>query len=116
MRPVCVRCGREMQCIKNGVIVYHPYERPEPGPIAEDVRIIGRHVSFFRCINIDRLIDIDITKIDFIVHGDKYRCPDCGYEVVTGFGSILIDGQWSQDALKKTISRPGQEVVEIRRR
>ena len=109
MRPVCVKCGREMQCEKNGIVVYHPYEQPSSGPVQEKVGNIT-------IINTDRLManSIDITKIDFVVRGDKYKCPICGYEVVVGFGQQMIDYQWPQEALKKMVTN-AEEVVEIRR-
>jgi len=97
-----------MQCEKNGVIVYHPYERPDPGPIQEKV-------GDLTIINIDRMMDIDTTKIDFIVHGDKYKYPDCGYEVIVGFGDPMVDGAWPQEVLKKAVSQ-SKDVVEILRR
>ena len=26
IRPVCVECGREMNCVKNEIVVYHPFQ------------------------------------------------------------------------------------------
>jgi len=111
MRPVCVKCGREMQCEKNGVVVYHPYERPDPGPTVTKTKKMAM-------IHLDRLLvdSIDTTKVDFVVRGDKYRCPVCGFEVVTGFGGQMVDGQWPQEQLKNMISSPGVEAIEILRR
>jgi len=53
MRPVCVKCGREMNCEKNGVVVYHPYEQPDPGPIQEKLK------KNLTIIHTDRMMDID---------------------------------------------------------
>jgi len=109
MRPVCVKCGREMNCEKNGVVVYHPYEQPDPGPIQEKLK------KNLTIIHTDRMMDIDPTRIDFIVRGDKYKCPDCGYEVVLDFGRMMIDYQVPQEQLKKMVTN-ASEVVEIRRK
>jgi len=107
MRSVCVKCNIEMHCEKNGVVVYHPYEDPTPGPVQEKV---GK----MTIIHTDRMIKIDKTRIDFIVRGDKYKCPICGYEIVLDFGRIMLDYQISQEQLKKMITN-ADEVVEIRR-
>jgi len=107
MRPVCIKCNVEMQCEKNGVVVYHPYEEPKPGPIQEKV-------GNLTVIHTDRLITIDKTKIDFVVRGDKYKCPICGYEVVVGFGQQMVDYQYPQEQLKKIVTN-ADETIEIRR-
>lgn len=61
-RPVCVKCGREMQCFVNEVIVYHPSE-PE---------------------------DEYNGEIDFAVYGDLWKCPGCAIEIVSGFGETQL--------------------------
>lgn len=110
MRPVCVKCGREMQPIQNGVVVYHPYERPSEGPIQETRGGIN-------IIHTDRLISPDhfAGRVDFLAYGDKYRCPFCGIEVVTGFGQQMIDYEVPQETLKKILSK-SKNPIEILRR
>lgn len=76
MEPVCVKCRQEMTCIKNEVIVWHPTEPVVGNPIED---------------------------IDFVVEGDLYRCPICGYEIVTGFGGIRMACYLSQQAMKDLI-------------
>lgn len=87
MRPVCVQCGKEMECIKNGVTVYHPME---PVSMTDD------------------------NEIDFVVSGDKYQCPVCKIEIVTGFGRECIAGEFSQQWLRQYLDR-STSVVEILR-
>lgn len=48
LTPICVKCGREMYCAKNGVVIYHPIEFPSPGPVQEKV-------GDFTVVNTDRL-------------------------------------------------------------
>jgi len=108
MRPVCVKCGMEMTCAENGVLVYHPLEHATPGPAQE--RVGGISV-----VNVDRLIEGSWKDgdIDFVIYGDKYRCPGCGNEVVVDFGGTIMT---SQDHMKRLIKKGGGTVIEIRRK
>ena len=100
MQPVCVSCGREMTCVRNGQVVYHPFEHARPDEKAQEV--------------IDNLaiVDTDVLfegtwkdgDIDFIVKGDRYQCPSCGIEIVTGFG-VQIDARGGQESLKHFMKR-----------
>jgi len=98
-----------MRCERNGVIVYHPYEQPTPGPVQEKK-------GNLTIINTDRLIaPVDTTRIDFIAMGDKYKCPKCGYEIVTGFGQMMVDYTYPQEMLKKLVTN-APEAIEILRK
>lgn len=108
MRPVCVKCQREMSCARIGVIVFHPYERPEPGPTIEQD-------GNLTIVHLDRLLAINPYDIDFAVKGDKYRCPECGYEIVTGFGREMLDYDVPQDVLKQIVVN-ATEAIEITRK
>lgn len=114
MRPVCVKCHKEMQPTQNGVIVYHLYEKPTPTdpPLQEKV-------GNLTVINTDRLIDPGLYKqkgrIDFVVHGDKYRCPICGIEIIKGFGKPMVDFTFPQEQLQKIVKH-ATNPVELRRK
>lgn len=87
MRPVCVSCGKEMNCVLNGTVVYHPYEHARPDEKAQEV------VNGVTIVNTDVLIEGGWKDgdIDFLVKGDKYECPKCGQQIVTGFGGKIVD-------------------------
>ena len=53
MRPICVKCQREMIPTKNEVLVKD--------------KAVGEFPATMR-------------------YGDLYECPECGAEIVTGFG------------------------------
>ena len=113
LTPICVKCGREMRCWKNEVYVVHPIEMPDEGPVQE-----GNIVYTDRlCKNMWKEGDID-----FIAIGDKYKCPNCGYEVVVGCGELLIASPFrgtTQKDLKRMLKEAkekGEEIVEIRRK
>ena len=74
MRPICAKCKVEMECVRNEVAVWHPYEP----------------------INI-----LSEEAIDFVVIGDKYECPKCGASIVTGFGKMLTAADHDQEYLRK---------------
>jgi len=97
-----------MRCERNGVVVYHPYERPDEEPISEVKNGIN-------IINVDRMMDIDTSNIDFIVRGDRYRCPKCGCEIVCGFGQRMLDYEVPQEELKRMILN-APEAIEILRK
>jgi len=100
MQPVCVSCGREMTCVRNGQTVYHPFEHARPDEEAQEV--IGNLVT----VNTDVLFEGTWKDgdIDFIVSGDKYQCPSCGIEIVVGFGETS-DARYTQEVLKHIIER-----------
>lgn len=114
MRPVCVKCGIEMKPIRNGVVVYHPYEQPELGPIQEEIQ--HPQLGKVQVINTDRMISPDhfAGRIDFVASGDKYQCPNCGVEIITGFGKPMVDYDYPQEFLRQMVSR-AKETVEILR-
>lgn len=109
LTPICVKCGREMLCAKNDVVVYHPIEFPTGGPIQE-----GNIVYTDRlCVNMWQPGDID-----FVALGDKYRCPDCGTEVVVGVRELMMAtlfSKWTQKDLKRIVTE-AEEVIEIMRK
>jgi len=87
MLPVCVKCGREMRCAKNEVVVYHPFESNTG---------VG-------------------DAIDFAVMGDKFKCPDCGIEIVVNFGKqMLATMSDHQEHLQKIVDA-AEETVRILR-
>jgi len=87
MLPVCVKCGREMRCAKNEVVVYHPFESNTG---VEDA-------------------------IDFAVIGDKFKCPGCGIEIVVNFGkqipAVMPD---PQEHLQKIVDAADETVKILR--
>lgn len=60
MRPICVKCQREMECVKNEFPVY------EKGVLSRG----GYPPVTVWC-------------------GDLFECPDCRTQIVTGFGEAL---------------------------
>ena len=70
MRSICAKCKIEMECVRNEVAVWHPYE---------PVNINGDDV------------------IDFVVLGDKYKCPKCSASIITGFGKMLTAADYDYD-------------------
>jgi len=98
MRPVCVKCGKEFRCEKNGHLVAHLYERPKGAP--------EKTVGDIHIINLDYAISpdhYDCGRVDFLVSGDKYRCPACGNEIVTGFGEPMVDYDYPQERLREMV-------------
>jgi len=110
MRPVCVKCGKEMECALNGVLVVHPFEHPEPGPVQETVGDITM-------VNMDRLMEGSWKDgdLDFIAYGDKYRCESCGSEIVTGFGGEIMRPQKILRKMIEANRKAELDVIEIRR-
>ena len=88
LRPVCAKCLVEMEPERNGVIVWHPYEKPELGPITE------QHGNL-TVINVDRMLPKELfwdkDRVDFLVNGDLYICPKCNCQIITGFGTPQYD-------------------------
>jgi len=98
MRPVCVKCGKEMCCERNGVLVVHLYERPRGAP--------EKTIGDVHVINLDYAISpdhFDCGRVDFVVSGDRYKCLTCGNEIVTGFGSPMLDYDYPQDQLREMV-------------
>lgn len=114
MRPVCVKCHKEMQPTQNGIVVYHLYEKPLPTDPPKQEKIGNLTV-----INTDRLIDPKLYeekgRIDFVIHGDKYKCPICGIEIITGFGSPIVDFDASQEALQLLVKH-ATNPIELKRK
>lgn len=94
-----------MQPERNGVIVWHPYEKPEPGLVVE------QHEGY-SVINTDRLLPPetywDADRVDFLVQGDLWKCPRCDYEVISDFGEPIMDTTHNQEALRKWVKISGQ--------
>jgi hypothetical protein len=105
-----------MRCEKNEVYIVHPIEMPDEGPVQEEV-------GNFTVVNTDRLLK-NMWKegdIDFIAIGDKYKCPNCGHEVVVDCGEPIIASPFrgiTQKHLKRMLkeAREKREVIEIRRK
>jgi len=114
MRPVCVKCGKEMIPIHNGTIVYHPFEHATPNTPAQE------KVGNVTIVHTEVLIEGSWKEgdIDFAVEGDTYECPQCKARIVIGFGELMIDGQVSQDKLKKKVAKAivGGYAVKILRK
>lgn len=109
LTPVCVKCGREMWCEKNDFLVYHMIEKAGDVPVQETIG----NAAF---VNVDKLLEGQWKEgdVDFIILGDKYRCPTCGYEIVKGFGQMVTAVQWNQESMKERIAKT-TDKVEIRR-
>jgi len=114
--PVCVKCGREMRPERNGVIVYHPMEHATEEPVQEKI-------GGFTVVDTDRLIEGSWKEgdIDFVVCGDKYKCPNCGVEIVTGFGGLMMAtafSEFTQAKLKRIVNKAKKLgiAIEIRRK
>ena len=73
IRPICANCNVEMECERNEVAVWHPME-----PVIKGLEI----------------------EIDFVVIGDRYKCPKCGASIVTGFGKMLTAADHNQKYLR----------------
>ena len=99
MRPICVTCQKEMKCVKNGQVVYHPYEHITPDEKAQET------IANITIINTDVLIEGSWKNgdIDFVIIGDRYQCPNCLHEIVASFGEPMVDKYYNQDTLKKFI-------------
>ena len=117
LTPICVKCGREMRCEKNNVYVVHPIEMPDEGPIQEKV-------GNFTVVHVDRMFK-NVWKegeIDFIAVGDKYRCPNCGNEVIVDCSEPIVASPFrgtTQKDLKRILKKAkekGEEIEEIRRK
>lgn len=80
MRPICAKCGIEMECARNEVAVWHPV----------------KHVNF--------IVD---EVIDFVILGDRYECSKCGANIVTGFGEMVTAANKDQEHLRRV--RDGME-------
>jgi hypothetical protein len=102
-----------MRCWKNGVYVVHPIEMPDEGPVQEG-----------NIVYADRLLK-NMWKegdIDFIAVGDKYKCPNCGHEVIVGCSELIIASPFrgtTQKDLKRILKEAKEkreEIVEIRRK
>ena len=49
----------------------------------------------------------DVSHDDFgFMHGDKFKCPKCGHEVVIGFGGPMHKGKITDDEMKPSWSMP----------
>lgn len=82
IRPTCVKCGIELTCEKNDYPVIH---------FLNNKKEMG---------------------IDAVVFGDRWRCPQCGADVVFGMGSMMIGHDLKDDA-KEWILK--QDYTEIKR-
>lgn len=61
MQPICVQCGRQMKCEKNG-------------------------------FKIEQFKDIEKTEPYRKFNADKYKCPECGIEIIIDVASEpLVD-------------------------
>jgi DNA-directed RNA polymerase subunit RPC12/RpoP len=109
LTPICVKCGRETYCEKNGVYIVHPFEHAS----GFKEKTIGNT----KIINIDYLIEGSWKEgdIDFIAMGDKYKCPNCGYEIVIASDPIM-DSQKKLKRILKVARESGKEIIEIRRK
>jgi DNA-directed RNA polymerase subunit RPC12/RpoP len=47
--------------------------------------------------------------------GDKYKCPNCGYEIVIASDPIM-DSQKKLKRILKVAKESGKEIIEIRRK
>ncbi len=70
--PVCVKCYKEMTPAKNGVwwVKMRKYEKEASHPFLEDARI-----------------PVVARKPYKITACDRWQCPGCGQQILTGFSS-----------------------------
>ena len=110
MRPICVACQKEMKCVKNGQVVYHPYEHITPDEKAQET------IANVTIINTDVLIEGSWKNgdIDFVIIGDRYQCPNCLHEIIAGFGEPMTNQYYNQDTLKKFIERRTNSIEPIK--
>ena len=87
MRPICAFCKIEIECVMNEVAVWHPME-----PVIKGLE----------------------TEIDFVVIGDRYKCPKCSANIVTGFGKMLIATDHEQDYLRKVRDSMEEQIRFLR--
>jgi len=90
IRPICAKCKIEMECARNDVAVWHPIE--------------GKHAHEMMEVAIEG------ETIDFVILGDRYECPKCGANVVTGFGRMLIGTDYDQKYLKEMRDVMGEKI------
>jgi len=110
LRPICVNCGREMSCAKNGIVVYHLLEHATPGPVQQEV-------GNFVVVDTDRLFEGSWKEgdIDFVALGDRYQCKKCGFSVVVGCSELMMAttlSGFTQEDLKRIVEE-AEEKVEI---
>ena len=94
-----------MRCEKNGMLLVH-YMEHASGP-AQITSPDGKHTI----INTDHLIEGSWKDgdIDYIIACDKYQCPTCGYEILTGFArEPAYAGVHPQELLKKRVKLAAQ--------
>lgn len=60
--PICVKCGREMHCTKNDILIHAPGRRA--------LLPYGSCPPDYHC-------------------GDMYECPECETQVIVGLGQQL---------------------------
>lgn len=89
--PICCECGKEMVCIKNDTLVYHPTQKADGTEWSEKEY---------------RKIDV----IDAIWHGDMYECPGCKKKIVAGFGHTIL-GMDATERLKKKVIKEGVKIL-----
>ena len=87
LSPVCAKCKLEMECVRNDVAVWHPWEPA----------------------------NLFSGEIDFVVVGDRYKCPKCGASIITGFGEMLTAVHNDQESLR-CLRDVMEEKVKIMRR
>ena len=97
-----MKCHAEMICEKNGITVikYLEYSSSEKASISKFT--ISGIEPIVTSINVDALVEGSWKDgdIDFIVIGDLYKCPTCGFSIVSEFGQRIVYGVWSQKRLK----------------
>jgi hypothetical protein len=88
MKPICVPCQRFYRCVKVGYKFLEgmPKEgNPEPGTMEPDQWAPYK-----------------------LWTGDKWRCEDCGTEIVVGFGREPIAEHY-QEGFKDAVARHGAD-------
>jgi hypothetical protein len=98
MRPVCVSCKVEMVAIKNGVPLIHFMEHPDPAtPAYEDHDKV-------RIVNVDVLLEGSWKDgaIDWVCMSDKYQCPECKNEILTGYGKLQFGYEFKDQKKMET--------------
>ena len=83
-QPICVKCGRFMRCVKNGVIVRFMRDKSNGHGDGEVVEY--RAADYYQCPNYSS-----------VVGGERVEFPKCRGEQLTGFsreGVTPYTNQW----------------------
>jgi len=79
-RPVCVKCQRELLPFKNGVVAHQLKKNIFDGNKTKLAKELLKNDKDYK-----------------IWHADMFKCPVCGIEVITHFGSGPVAEHFQDD-------------------